>query len=126
MSDPDFVGSKGYRDKDQQSRVLYELSSLILNLLWYPPTSVQFSDDTSSRRHPQRPPLTQPTPAGFTSLLLGISLSLMLCGSITFFIGFLLMPWPLGAWLGYGVLRGWDCFDSSDARSRHFFPYAFS
>ncbi|KAL2233731.1 UNVERIFIED_CONTAM: hypothetical protein Sindi_1553100, partial [Sesamum indicum] len=36
------------------------------------------------------------TPAGFASLLLGISLALMLCGSLTFFIGFLLMPWVLG------------------------------
>ncbi|KVH97834.1 uncharacterized protein LOC112523586 [Cynara cardunculus var. scolymus] len=85
--------------QDQQSRVFYELSALILNLLRYPPTPIQFSDEvsTSSRRQqPQRPPLTQITPAGFASLLLGISLSLMLCGSITFFIGFLLMPWVLG------------------------------
>ncbi|KAI3720430.1 hypothetical protein L6452_21346 [Arctium lappa] len=84
--------------QDQQSRVFYELSALILNLLRYPPTPIQFYDEvsTSSRRQPQRPPLTQITPAGFASLLLGISLSLMLCGSITFFIGFLLMPWVLG------------------------------
>ncbi|KAI3738307.1 hypothetical protein L2E82_28340 [Cichorium intybus] len=34
---------------------------------------------------------SQITPAGFVSLLLGISLALILCGSITFFIGFLLM-----------------------------------
>jgi hypothetical protein len=27
---------------------------------------------------------------------LGISLALMLCGSVTFFIGFILMPWVLG------------------------------
>jgi hypothetical protein len=39
---------------------------------------------------------TQISPVGFASLMLGISLALMLCGSVTFFIGFLLMPWVLG------------------------------
>lgn len=84
--------------QDQQSRVFYELSALILNLLRHPPTPIQFSDDvsTSTRRQPRPAPLSQITPAGFASLLLGISLALMLCGSITFFIGFLLMPWVLG------------------------------
>lgn len=84
--------------QDQQSRVLYELSALILNLLRYPPTPIQFSDEvsTSSRRQPRPAPLSQISPAGFASLLLGISLALMLCGSITFFIGFLLMPWVFG------------------------------
>lgn len=84
--------------QDQQSRVLYELSALILNLLRHPPTPIQFSDEvsTSTRRQPRPAPLSQITPAGFASLLLGISLALMLCGSITFFIGFLLMPWVLG------------------------------
>lgn len=83
---------------DQQSRVFYELSALILNLLRHPPTPIQFSDEvsTSTRRQPRPAPLSQITPAGFASLLLGISLALMLCGSITFFIGFLLMPWVLG------------------------------
>ncbi|XP_024995009.1 uncharacterized protein LOC112528253 [Cynara cardunculus var. scolymus] len=84
--------------QDQQSRVFYELSAMILNLLRYPPTPIQFSDEvsTSSRRQPRPAPLSQISPAGFASLLLGISLALMLCGSITFFIGFLLMPWVLG------------------------------
>ncbi|KAK9052686.1 hypothetical protein SSX86_029316 [Deinandra increscens subsp. villosa] len=87
--------------QDQQSRVFYELSALILNLIRYPPTSIQFSDDVSlsvstSRRQPRPAPLPQLTPAGFASMLLGVSLALMLCGSITFFIGFLLMPWVLG------------------------------
>lgn len=39
---------------------------------------------------------SQISPAGFASLLLGVSLALMLCGSVTFFIGFMLMPWVLG------------------------------
>ncbi|KAK1438141.1 hypothetical protein QVD17_03944 [Tagetes erecta] len=87
-------------NQDQQSRVFYELSALILNLIRYPPTSIQsihFSDDVSRpRRQPRLAPMSEITPAGFASMLLGISLALMLCGSITFFIGFLLMPWVLG------------------------------
>lgn len=84
-----------HQQHDQKSKVFYYLSSQILNLIRYPPTPFQFSNDisTSSSR---RIPLTKITPAGFASLLLGISLSLMLCGSITFIIGFLLMPWVLG------------------------------
>ncbi|RZC59773.1 hypothetical protein C5167_007066 [Papaver somniferum] len=38
----------------------------------------------------------QVSAAGFASLLLGVSLALMLCGSVTFVIGFILMPWVLG------------------------------
>lgn len=38
----------------------------------------------------------QLTPAALVSLLLGMSLALMLCGSVTFVIGFMLMPWVLG------------------------------
>ncbi|KAD0468670.1 hypothetical protein E3N88_31098 [Mikania micrantha] len=59
--------------QDQQSRVFYELSALILNLIRYPPTSVQFSDE----RPPRPAPLSQITPAGFASMLLGISLALI-------------------------------------------------
>ncbi|KAL6294235.1 hypothetical protein ACE6H2_002377 [Prunus campanulata] len=89
--------------QDQQSKVFYELSALVLNLLRSPPTPIQFSDHSpvvpssspsSSRRPP--PAVTQISPAGFASLMLGISMALMLCGSVTFFIGFILMPWVLG------------------------------
>ncbi|KAL9328853.1 hypothetical protein ACSQ67_003856 [Phaseolus vulgaris] len=75
--------------QDQQSRVFCELSALVFNLLRSPP----LMPDSSSRRSPA---LAQITPAGFASLLLGISVALMLCGSVTFFIGFMLMPWVLG------------------------------
>ncbi|KAK7368420.1 hypothetical protein VNO80_10445 [Phaseolus coccineus] len=75
--------------QDQQSRVFCELSALVFNLLRSPP----LMPDSSSRRSPA---VAQITPAGFASLLLGISVALMLCGSVTFFIGFMLMPWVLG------------------------------
>ena len=79
------------RHQDEQSRALYDLSSLVLNLLRSPLT---FSDEVPPAS--RRPGQAQISPAGFASLLLGISLALMLCGSVTFFIGFVLMPWVLG------------------------------
>uniref|UniRef100_A0A7N0TNH4 Transmembrane protein n=1 Tax=Kalanchoe fedtschenkoi TaxID=63787 RepID=A0A7N0TNH4_KALFE len=86
--------------EDPQSRAFYELSSLVLGLLRSPPLPISFSDDpsaslvSSSSSH-RRPP-AQITPAGFASLMLGISLAMMLCGSVTFLIGFMLMPWVIG------------------------------
>ncbi|CAM8953522.1 unnamed protein product [Rhodiola kirilowii] len=78
--------------QDPQSRVFYELSSLVLGILRFPPFEPSSSVSSSSRR---RLP-AQITPAGFASLMLGISLSMMLCGSVTFLIGFMLMPWVIG------------------------------
>ncbi|XP_075658073.1 uncharacterized protein LOC142628025 [Castanea sativa] len=95
--------------QDQQSKVFHELSALVLNILRYPPAPIPLSDDSpapmtttrsaeasASRRSSTEAAVAQITPAGFASLMLGISLALMLCGSVTFFIGFLLMPWILG------------------------------
>lgn len=101
------------RQQDQQSsKVFYELSAMILNILRSPPTPIEFSDESTvvmaagesssaagavdlglGRRGMD---MRQITPAGFASLLLGMSLALMLCGSVTFFIGFMLMPWVIG------------------------------
>ncbi|MFQ6669146.1 hypothetical protein Gotur_034504 [Gossypium turneri] len=66
--------------RDPLSCVIYELSALVLNLLRSPPTPVP----------------TKISAVGFAWLMLGISVSLMLCGSVTFFLGFMLMPWVLG------------------------------
>ncbi|XP_042066395.1 uncharacterized protein LOC121809703 [Salvia splendens] len=76
--------------QDHQSKVFYELSALVLNIIRSPPTAA----DPRRRWDPLS--FQNMTPAGFASLLLGISLSLMLCGSVTFFLGFMLMPWVLG------------------------------
>ncbi|KAK2969326.1 hypothetical protein RJ640_030867 [Escallonia rubra] len=85
------------RQQDEHSRVFYELSAVILNILRAPPAGqIDFSDQSPPRRAAVVAPMPQLTPAGFASLLLGISLALMLCGSVTFFIGFMLMPWVLG------------------------------
>ncbi|WOL15888.1 hypothetical protein Cni_G24669 [Canna indica] len=61
-------------DEDQQSRLLLELRSLLL---------------------PARPSRAV-TPAGFASFLLGASLAMVLGGSMTFLIGFFLLPWVIG------------------------------
>ncbi|XP_038714219.1 uncharacterized protein LOC120007830 isoform X1 [Tripterygium wilfordii] len=90
--------------QDQYSRVLNDLSSLVLNLLRSPPSPIQFSDQapvlapqpTAVSSSWRRPSFSQISPAGFASLMLGISVALMLCGSVTFFIGFILMPWVIG------------------------------
>ncbi|KAI6692203.1 hypothetical protein NL676_019913 [Syzygium grande] len=86
---------------DRRSRAFCELSALVLNLLRSPPTPVSFSDQSpaaagGSSSSSSRGSVAQITPAGFASLMLGMSLALMLCGSVTFFIGFMLMPWVLG------------------------------
>ncbi|KAJ8547725.1 hypothetical protein K7X08_011311 [Anisodus acutangulus] len=90
--------------QQSNNKLLYELSTLILNILRSPTTTpFEFSDQSTvvqrSTTHSPVPvsvPMQQITPAGFASLLLGISLGLMLCGSVTFFIGFFMMPWILG------------------------------
>lgn len=104
-----------------QSRVLYELCSIIINTLQFPPlpfyipTPYSYSSaaaatssssaSTSSPSSSSLPPYkrqpwwttlstsSEDSPAAFASLFLCISLALMLFGSVTFLIGFLLLPW---------------------------------
>ncbi|XP_039034255.1 uncharacterized protein LOC120170369 [Hibiscus syriacus] len=82
------------QNQGHQSRVFDDLSALILNLLRVPPPALSFSVQSpySERRLYQR----TISPAGFAWLMLGISVSLMFCGWVTFFIGLMLMPWVLG------------------------------
>ena len=89
--------------QDQQSRVLCELSALVFSLLRKPlPGHLALPDGGPASVVPVPPSASayrrapEITPAGFASLLLGISVALMLCGSVTFLIGFMLMPWVLG------------------------------
>ncbi|PIA33811.1 hypothetical protein AQUCO_04000109v1 [Aquilegia coerulea] len=104
------------RGEDQQSRLFYELCALVLTILKSPnyfpfssssssslatttttttTTTVSSSSSSSSTRR-RTNSTAQVSPPAFASLLLGISLALMLCGSVTFVIGFILMPWVLG------------------------------
>ena len=68
----------------QDSRLLNELCSLLLSLIQLSTPSVQPSQ------------LPRLSPWGFASLLLGMSLALIVAGSVTFFIGFVLMPSVIG------------------------------
>ncbi|KAG1363494.1 hypothetical protein COCNU_11G003210 [Cocos nucifera] len=98
------------RGEDQTSRLFYELCALLLTILRSPHLAIPSSDASPAEAPPSpRPPLVaaaaarsraarrlQVSPVGFASLLLGASLALMLCGSVTFVIGFILMPWVIG------------------------------
>ncbi|KAL4192381.1 hypothetical protein AMTRI_Chr06g171660 [Amborella trichopoda] len=89
--------------QEEQSRVFYELCALVLNLLRMPPVPLECSSSSTGRAQVgsrgvrvgsgQR---VRVTAAGVASLSLGISFALMLCGSLTFVIGVLLIPWVLG------------------------------
>ncbi|KAF0914426.1 hypothetical protein E2562_028510 [Oryza meyeriana var. granulata] len=69
-----------------QSRVMYELCALLLTVL-----RSTTEDGGGGRAWPR-----QVTAAGVASMLLGASVALMLCGSVTFMLGFFLMPWVIG------------------------------
>uniref|UniRef100_A0A0E0M350 Uncharacterized protein n=1 Tax=Oryza punctata TaxID=4537 RepID=A0A0E0M350_ORYPU len=70
-----------------QSRAMYELCALLLTVLRAWP-------EEGGGRAPAWP--RQVTAAGVASMLLGASVALMLCGSVTFMLGFFLMPWVIG------------------------------
>ncbi|GMI87672.1 hypothetical protein like AT1G27290 [Hibiscus trionum] len=94
-------GLENQRLVDEHLRVFHELSGLVMSLLRSPMMPMPSPDRSrASVRRPHNPPPVlsrkKISPAGFAWLLLGISVSLMVCGSITFLIGFMLMPWLLG------------------------------
>ncbi|CAO2828975.1 unnamed protein product [Amaranthus hypochondriacus] len=119
-----------HHDHQQQSRVLQDFSSLLLNILRDPPSPSTLS--LSNFLVPSRPPISssssssvrfpsQLTAAGFASLMLGISLTLMLCGLEELFSATL--PLPRRVLLRRIFLHGSFCKDGcgiqrSDCNSR--------
>ncbi|XP_021727920.1 uncharacterized protein LOC110695039 [Chenopodium quinoa] len=93
-------------EEDPQIRVLYDLCSMIFHILRYPtPITLPFPatlspenslSSSSIRRNTTPYYPTQISPASFACLFLGISLTLMILGSVAFLIGFILMPWIIG------------------------------
>ncbi|KAL0918740.1 hypothetical protein M5K25_010767 [Dendrobium thyrsiflorum] len=92
-------------DDQQQSKLIDELCALIYALLRSPHLFFPSASTPSRTLRPcggavaalYRPQQrSQFTPVGFVSLLLGASLALMLCGSVTFVLGCILMPWIIG------------------------------
>lgn len=98
--------------QDQNSKVFHELCGLVQSILRSPhliPSTSSSSNGISTTTSRRTTTISsssnstttsistaQVSPAGFASLLLGVSLALMLCGSVTFVIGVILMPWVLG------------------------------
>ncbi|PKA61358.1 Squamosa promoter-binding-like protein 16 [Apostasia shenzhenica] len=87
-----------------QSGVLHELGSFVLSTLRFPLATIHSAGSDEFAPAPRLPlpralaatgRLPPLSPAGLVSLLLGISLTLMLCGSVTFVIGFMMMPWVM-------------------------------
>lgn len=89
--------------EDPIIRVLHDLYTMIIHTLDFPlpittnafPTIVypENSSSLSIRRSTTPYYSTQIPPALFACLILGISLWLMLFGSVIFLLGFILMPW---------------------------------
>ncbi|KAK8924221.1 hypothetical protein KSP39_PZI019452 [Platanthera zijinensis] len=100
------LGLRSMRSEDQQQHeAVNDLCALLWTALRSPPIPIPFAGTDSPvapaiqsglRRDPaasgRLPPMS---PSGMASLMLGISLSLMFCGSVAFVIGFMMMPWVL-------------------------------
>ncbi|KAG0452595.1 hypothetical protein HPP92_025259 [Vanilla planifolia] len=87
-------------DDQQQSRLLYELCSLVFSLVRSPhfflpisPPSPRLGGEAPIFRTPR---WGQVSLGEIASLLLGVSFTLLLCGSVTFMLGCILMPWVVG------------------------------
>lgn len=90
-------------EREEQS-VLYELCAIALGMLRSPSQLVPGNSGRHRSAQGNRPVSSaEPgdrksriSPTEFVSLMLGISVALMLSGSATFVIGFILMPWVIG------------------------------
>jgi hypothetical protein len=74
---------------EHYSRQVRELCALLLTIVYPAPPGQPGASVSMS-------------PAAAASMLLGASVALMLCGSVTFAIGFFLMPWVAGLALLFG------------------------
>lgn len=85
---------------EHYSRQVRELCALLLAIVSPSPA-------------PPRQPVSTMSPAAAAAMLLGASVALMLCGSVTFAIGFLLMPWVAGLALLFGFAGAVNTLSSS-------------
>lgn len=79
-------------DGEHYSRLIRELCALLAAII-----SPSSSSTAAAARSPGM------SPAAAATMLLGASVALMLCGSVTFAIGLLLMPWVAGVALLFGL-----------------------
>ncbi|KAL3526279.1 hypothetical protein ACH5RR_010935 [Cinchona calisaya] len=85
-------GDMEQEEDEQSTRVLCQLCSMISHVLRSPPLPISFPGLVG----PAVCRTSQASSAAFASLFLGISVALMLFGSVTFVIGFFLMPLVIG------------------------------
>lgn len=92
-------------EEDQTSKLVYELCSVLFAILRSPQRALPPSSSASSAygegvgpagQLTLRPIWPQASPAAVASLMLGVSMSLMVGGSVSFVLGFMLLPWVLG------------------------------
>ncbi|XP_052197526.1 uncharacterized protein LOC127804659 [Diospyros lotus] len=86
--------------EEEQKRILYELCSMIFHILHSPPlplstTIIPFLNPSASSISASLSSLSS-SPSAFASFFLGISLALMLFGSVTFVIGLVMLSWVVG------------------------------
>jgi hypothetical protein len=81
---------------DHDARLIRDLCTLLVTII------APAAAASSAPPDPRRRPRGGMSAAGAASMLLGASMALMLCGSVTFAIGFLLMPWVAGVALLFG------------------------
>ncbi|WZZ16522.1 hypothetical protein YC2023_109611 [Brassica napus] len=98
------------RQGDEESSAFYDLSTLVLSLLRYPPMPISLPNQFPDSVYPIRPP-SQISPSGFRVIA-----SRDICGSYAQWICYLLHRFPLVA-LGSGSDH---CFLRRLDRFRHF------
>ncbi|KAF0925528.1 hypothetical protein E2562_016715 [Oryza meyeriana var. granulata] len=87
-------------DGEHYARLIRELCALLVTII--SPSAASAASQHEGTRPTTRLTSTGFSPAAAASMLLGASMALMLCGSVTFAIGFLLMPWVAGIALLFG------------------------
>uniref|UniRef100_A0ACD5XH00 Uncharacterized protein n=1 Tax=Avena sativa TaxID=4498 RepID=A0ACD5XH00_AVESA len=83
---------------DHDARLIRDLCTLLVTIIAPAAAAAAPPDARRAGR-----PLGGMSAAGAASMLLGASMALMLCGTVTFTIGFLLMPWVAGVALLFGL-----------------------
>lgn len=84
------TGATVVSSSDRHSRLISDLCTIVAALV----IPSRASHVTSRVQEPVREwPVT---PGAIASLLLGASFAMMVCGSVTFMLGFMLMPWVIG------------------------------
>uniref|UniRef100_A0ACD5VMJ0 Uncharacterized protein n=1 Tax=Avena sativa TaxID=4498 RepID=A0ACD5VMJ0_AVESA len=83
------------------ARLIRDLCTLLITII--APVAAAVAPADARRAGPTGRPLSGMSVAGAVPMLLGVSMALMLCGTMTFTIRSLLMPWVAGVALLFGL-----------------------